>query len=582
MATCSRRVALAAVAAAVVSAATASGQLTGPNGWPSESPVWPRYPVGDRGRRVHVLNGTWEFAFLGDRPLERALPKTVSWEPVTVPDAFDARPDRPSCETCWPSQDAARENDTGHDGQQSVPPWWAGDGEASSCSSCCSRAFGDQGNRRCWNSEDPSSANGRSFAKCCGQDPLRYRRGVAAYRAEVELEPGTASLLLLGGCALRCLVTVDSSFIADHAGLSPFTVEVPASKLEGQRVRTVTILVDNRFDRRTHPVHQPGYDWYQAGGILRAVQLHSLPGPDLSYLAAVEVFPRSLEHVDVRVRPSLRAASRAELLYRWRFDDGDGCDSRGWAELVAVEGLLGVKVPGARPWSPAAPNLHRLKVAMLEPSGELLDCVEVRFGLRTVATRGRDILLNNEPVKLFGFNRHDLTDSPVLSHGDLVRDIMILKEIGANFVRGSHYAQDQRFLDLCDVHGLLVWEEVLGWQNTLEDFSDGVFMMQSLKLADEMAAASANHPSVIFFGFFNEGRSGDGSPATAGAYQAMASRLREKSAGTRLISWGSNAAIDDKHLAFADVCSFHDYPAWYPTNEPAQIQQVREIPLLWE
>eukprot|EP00434_Breviolum_minutum_P021155 symbB.v1.2.018667.t1/scaffold1455.1/size117749/3 len=135
----------------------------------------------------------------------------------------------------------------------------------------------------------------------------------------------------------------------------------------------------------------------------------------------------------------------------------------------------------------------------------MLDCSEVRFGLRTVATKGREILLNGAPVKLFGFNRHELTSSAVLSYEELLRDVQLLKEVGANFVRGAHYAQDQRFLDLCDEHGLLVWEEVLGWQNTPQDFADGIFLMQSMKLADEMVAASVNHPSVIFFGFFNEG-----------------------------------------------------------------------------
>lgn len=49
----------------------------------------------------------------------------------------------------------------------------------------------------------------------------------------------------------------------------------------------------------------------------------------------------------------------------------------------------------------------------------------------------------------------------MLAYEQLVADVQILLSLGANFVRGAHYAQDARFLDLCDVHGLLVWEDGL-------------------------------------------------------------------------------------------------------------------------
>ena len=167
--------------------------------------------------------------------------------------------------------------------------------------------------------------------------------------------------------ALRCLVAVDGMVLADHSGLSPFSVPVTGAERQHSaqkqkcsigcrrlvwthcstvalRLRSITVLVDNRFDPVTHPVHQIKYDWYQGGratkegerecllargeggnpftlalakerervprlacksrplslgpwplalrgGLLRAVQFHSL-GPELTYLAAVDVFPR--------------------------------------------------------------------------------------------------------------------------------------------------------------------------------------------------------------------------------------------------------------------------------------------------
>jgi len=545
--------------------------------WPNEPPAYPLYP----GRAVHVLNGTWDFVFLGDVPLAPVVPQVSVWQKVTVPDAFDLRPDRPRCGECWPSD---------------------GDDE-SRCHRCCDRALGHQGDLACWDVElrleqraVPLPSEPPTFERCCGEDPLRWSRGVGAYRVEVETPSGVASVLHLAGCALRCLIAVDGRFVADHSGLSPFTIDVPPSgDLPGAGSvgmasvrRTLLVLADNRFDRRTHPVHQPHYDWYQAGGLLRTAQFHVFAGAEPVYIMGVDVFPRSFYEVHAIVRSSPAAAGRSDLSYRWRFDDNEEPSScrvwAGWGELDPIMGLLDVEVPHARIWSPQSPHLHRLKIALLERGvgSRLLDCVEVRFGLRIVEARGREIHINREPVKLFGFNRHDMTDTPVLSYDDIVRDVELLKAAGANFVRGAHYAQDQRFLDMCDVHGILVWEEVLGWQNTAADFSDGIFMSQSLRLADELASASANHPSVVLLGFFNEGDSGDDGIATSVAYAAMAGRLRDRSHGSRLVSWGSNAAINDRQLAIADVCSFHAYTAWYPTTKPVDLSEVQDIPILWQ
>lgn len=512
------------------------------------------------------MNGTWSFAYLGDVIMEPVVPEVSEWQEALVPDAFDMRPDKPRCSECWPASS----------------PSGANDGE---CQRCCNRAMGHEGNRECWNPFEGNVDNTEfSFTRCCGEDPMRYKRGVAVYKADVQTLPGSAGLLYIYGCGLRCLVAVDGVFLADHAGLSPFHVEVPAAGPEVGK-RTVLVLADNRFDARTHPVHHNYYDWYQAGGLIRMVQFHSLADSQLVYLSSVEVYPKSQTRVNVLVQVSAAAEARSGLVYAFTFDDEEeGCQPKpGWGQLQQNVGLVDFEVPGGQPWSPSSPRLHRLKVALLSENGDrILDCVDVRFGLRTVRAEGRNVLVNDEPVKLFGFNRHDFTDRPVLSYGELTRDIAVLQTLGANFVRGSHYAQDQRFLDLCDVHGIYVWEEALGWQNSREDFADGVFIAQSLKLADEMATASANHPSVIFFGFFNEGQSDDESATTRNAYAGMADRLRQRSQGTRLVSWGSSAATEDRHLHLADVIAFHAYPAWYPTTIPADLRQAQQIPLMWE
>ncbi|CAE7947355.1 unnamed protein product, partial [Symbiodinium sp. KB8] len=208
---------------------------------------------------VFILNGSWAFAFLGQQdPAAWPLPEPDAWELVEVPDAFDLRPNDPNCD-CWP----AREQ----------------------CERCCDRSLGHRGDPECWGDRRyldgvwiyEQGPHWQGFEACCGPDPLRLRRGTALYQTEVEAAPNTAAILHFGACTNRCLVRVDGELLADHAGLSPFEVEVPPS-VEGRR--RILVIADNSFNMTTHPVHQPKYDWYQAGGLIRSVQFHALRGPE--------------------------------------------------------------------------------------------------------------------------------------------------------------------------------------------------------------------------------------------------------------------------------------------------------------
>lgn len=102
------------------------------------------------------------------------------------------------------------------------------------------------------------------------------------------------------------------------------------------------------------------------------------------------------------------------------------------------------------------------------------DGCEVRFGLRLVSTAGRHILVNGRPVKLRGFNRHDMYPQvgPAMPSNLYDNDLELLTTtLNGNFIRGSHYPQDPRFLDRCDERGVLVWEEALAWGNRANMFN---------------------------------------------------------------------------------------------------------------
>eukprot|EP01052_Picozoa_sp_SAG31_P014642 SAG31_NODE_917_length_11033_cov_3.285897_12_plen_145_part_00 len=125
--------------------------------------------------------------------------------------------------------------------------------------------------------------------------------------------------------------------------------------------------------------------------------------------------------------------------------------------------------------------------------------LQVRFGLRIVHTQGRHISINGVPTKLKGYNRHDMYPQigPALTDTLIDADMDTIRQLKANFIRGSHYPQDPRFLDRCDERGVLVWEEALAWGNYAAVLTNPDFMAAQIGTANAMLDRDYNHPSVI-------------------------------------------------------------------------------------
>ncbi len=107
----------------------------------------------------------------------------------------------------------------------------------------------------------------------------------------------------------------------------------------------------------------------------------------------------------------------------------------------------------------------------------------------------------------------------------LLADLQQIRDLGCNFIRGSHYPQDPRFLDLCDELGVCVWSETIGWRYPVELMREASFVEAQLEHLEEMVAAAAGRPSVIMWGVFNECPSYD--PAARPAYERLLGRLKE-------------------------------------------------------
>jgi len=146
----------------------------------------------------------------------------------------------------------------------------------------------------------------------------------------------------------------------------------------------------------------------------------------------------------------------------------------------------------------------------------------------------------------------------------LVKDLQLLKQLGGNCFRGSHYPQSEEFLDLCDRTGVMIWEESLGWGNREFSLTDPDFQEKQKRETRKAALASINHPCIILRGFLNE--AGTHLETAKPLVKALADILHEVDPATP-VTFATDKAQKDVCLEYVDVISFNTYPCWYSGNE---------------
>jgi len=376
-------------------------------------------------------------------------------------------------------------------------------------------------------------------------------RGLVAYRKTVTLDRAGGAKLIFGSVHHWCRVFVNGKAVRDHVGgFTRFEItldRLPAGENE------IVVLVDNRFNFERCPLHLDYADWYHHGGITRGVELHLLPAAfiDRAQVDVVDLHARKL-----RLRITAASAKGGDVPLTVTVGSKTVISKKiamkPGSQLLSFEFAL----KGAAFWSAESPNLHTMQISFGDD-----DLIE-RFGIRQVEVKGQNVQVNGQALRLLGFNRHEA--HPEFGHsvpkGLMLADLQILKKMNCNFIRGSHYPQDQMFLDLCDELGFYVWVENTGWQYNENHLSNPAFMRAALENTSEMVAASYNRPSVIMWGIFNESDS-DKEKAKPG-YAAAMKRIKELDA-TRPTTYATYKWENDICLDLCDIVSLNIYPGWY-------------------
>jgi len=423
----------------------------------------------------------------------------------------------------------------------------------------------------------PSSYNdlyeGREF---------RDHIGELIYQRSFSLPPvgeHQAVLLHFASVTHAARVFVNGREIGTHkGGFLPFEFELDKAMLRDENLLTVAVstIVDDstlpvgRLERRqgargTEPVLQnlANFDFFNYTGIQRPVSLLIVPKDRIT---DITVSGDDQGRLTYGVKASGEGACRAELIA----PDG--------GVVMALDGFAGeAKIENAALWSPASPALYGLRVTFEGASGQ--DVYTEPFGFRTVSIRDCHICLNGEPVYLKGFGKHE--DTPVngrgLNEAYNVKDIALLKWIGANSFRASHYPYSEEMLRLCDREGILVIDEVpaVGLHTgftavgLLGGAPNGTW--KKLRTAEhhrdvirDMIARDKNHPCVIMWSVANEPASEE---EGAREYFEPLIRLARELDGQRrpvtVVTYGGATPETCKVAPLLDVLVLNRYYGWY-------------------
>lgn len=339
-----------------------------------------------------------------------------------------------------------------------------------------------------------------------------YYRGKGYYRTGISCEnPAIPAYLRFEGAAQEAEVLLNGEHIAFHSGgYTPFTVSLIGKLNQG--ANTVEVICDNAESMERIPVTS---DFNKNGGLHNPVTLLRLPpvylnpgeyGFDRFHLVQKDVSPRrAICELRTRLDNSTDSDVRIKLSVTVKDADGKTVKTIGKKVHIAAGGYSEVskvfKLRKPHLWNGKKdPYLYTIFV----DAGE--DSAQGRTGFRFYSLdREKGFFLNGNPYPLRGVAMHQDTDgkASALSREDFDSDYAFVRELGCNFLRLAHYPHNNHAFELCDSLGIIVQTEI-PWVNVCGERASEAYRDNIFSQMKEMITALYNHPSIVFWGMWNE------------------------------------------------------------------------------
>lgn len=388
---------------------------------------------------------------------------------------------------------------------------------------------------------------------------LLYYEGTVWCRTRFErpnLEGGRRAFLHFGAVNYLADVYLNGKKLGRHAGgFTPFSFEVTDKLQEGEN--SLVVRVDNKRHKSAVPTLNT--DWWNYGGITRSVNLVTTPKKFIAE-HRVHLDPKSHNHIAgwVKVEGARGGETVTVRIPELDVDLSVGADEMGVARFSWFFDEI------AR-WTPENPRLYDVTISAAG------DSISERVGFRTIETRGREILLNGEPVFLRGISIHEeyaVDGGGRVNSAEQARQLLTwAKELNCNFVRLAHYPHNQDMTRLADELGLMVWSEVpvywtIDWQN------DETYQNAERQVED-MIRRDANRASIVLWSLANETPTSD---QRLRFLSGLVRKARELDS-TRLVSAAMEKhskpgrdnvqVVEDPLADIVDIVAFNQYVGWY-------------------
>ena len=329
-------------------------------------------------------------------------------------------------------------------------------------------------------------------------------------------------VLRFGSATHEAKVYLNGKFLVEHkGGFTPFEAEINELLVSGEN--RLTVAVNNIIDETTLPVgmlketevngkkvmkNLVNFDFFNYAGIHRPVKIYTTPKTYVDDLTIVTNFEDTNGYVDYDVNFIGEADINVSIIDE---DNNIVATSKGKNGQVVIKDV--------KLWEPMNAYLYKLKVDLVKDN-ILIDTYSEEFGVRTVEVKEGKFLINNKPFYFKGFGKHE--DSHVNGRGFNeainVKDFNLMKWIGANSFRTSHYPYSEEIMRLADREGIVVIDETPAVGLHLNFMATGLFG-ESVKrdtgkeigtkeaheqILKELVKRDKNHPSVVMWSVANE------------------------------------------------------------------------------
>lgn len=396
-------------------------------------------------------------------------------------------------------------------------------------------------------------------------------------------------------------IYVNDDLLAEHVGgYTPFEADITDYVSAGEKAR-LTIGVNNELTHETIPpgsistleytgkrVQNYQHDFFNYAGLHRSVWLYSVPREFIKDITVVTDVDGDAGLINYTIELSGNSTAQVEVSVL----DEDG---------VAVSNASGIegtaRIESVNLWQPGAAYLYEFQANILDSSGNVVDTYTVATGVRTVEVSGTKFLINGKPFYFTGFGRHEDTNVRGKGHDQayMVHDFELMKWMGANSFRTSHYPYAEEVMEFADRNGIVVIDETpaVGLNIALMGVSDSgntetwrpdainnntrEAHRQSIQ---ELIHRDKNHASVVMWAIANEPASAD--QGAREYFEPLAKVTRELDP-TRPITYANvgSATFDEDLISdLFDVTCINRYFGWYEQTgqlEEAEVALERDL-----